>query len=186
MKLYLRIILNVPLIVFATVRLVFHNPDIQCFGMLDIFLTIAFYLLLFLFVALAFIGSVWKRKAGQTSFEPFSLGMLVISSLVLAWVAFYPGHSTGTKYLYAEGGNDHHFTKKALTLRTNGNYTLNEASTDIGCEFSGRYFIRRDTIFLGDPGADEITDHLTPTYIVKTGQLIPLAETGSSTVLTIK
>jgi energy-coupling factor transporter transmembrane protein EcfT len=176
-KIYTRLLLTLPFVLVVSFYYRYSNPDIKCFGLFDVVLKIVGYSLLFLTATIAFIGTVWKRKAGESTFDPASFAVLLFAVLAFIFHGFLNGHTRGDKWIYAESKASAIVGSQDLTLRKNGNFTININAADFGCSISGRFSQKEDTIFFDDKASGSLPSRMKASYLLKSNRLVPIGDT---------
>jgi hypothetical protein len=186
MKLYKRLLMTTPFVAFAFAYYKFWNPDYSCQGMADIAINFIFYPLLIITVILALVGAVRKRQSANLKAEPITLSIILLTILFLIYNSTLRGHTNGDKWICAESKNSSLLSTQDLTLRKNGNFTVDLNHADFGCSISGRYKKSGDTIVLEEAAINRTDEKMTTTYLVRSNQLIPLLDTANKTTFDIK
>jgi hypothetical protein len=188
LKLYSRLLLVVPLIVLTFGYCKLHNPDERCEGLANIMIDLFFYISLLVTIILSLVGTFRKTQLLKTKFEPITFLIIILTLLILVIFAFLPGHTKGEKWIYAENKNSTHtVSKQNLTLRKNGNFTVDLIEADFNCSISGSYLKKGDTILLDQVTIDRTypDSKMTSTYLMKSNELIPLFDTINKTTFNI-
>ena len=177
-KLYVRLLLTVPLIILTFCYCKLYNPDEQCGGLANVMIDLFFYIFLLVTIIFALIGAFRKTQLLKTKFEPITLSILILTLLILVTCSFLTGHTNGEKWIYAANKKSiHTLSKQSLTLRKNGNFTVNLDEVDFSCSISGSYIKDRDTILLNQAAIDKTNAQMTSIYLLKSNELIPLLDT---------
>lgn len=178
MKLYSRLLLVVPLIILTFGYCKLHNPDEQCEGLANIMIDLFFYISLLVTIILSLVGTFRKTQLLKTKFEPITFSITILTLLILAIFSFLPGHTSGERWIYAVNKDSlHSLSKQDLTLRKNGNFTVNLNEVDFGCSISGSYLKNRDTIILDQTAIERTNSQMTSMYLMESNELVPLLDT---------
>ena len=98
--------------------------------------------------------------------------------IILVIFSFLPGHTNGEKWIYAVNKDSlHSLSKQDLTLRKNGNFTVNLNEVDFACSISGSYVKNRATIILDQTAIDRTNSKMTSMYLLTSNELVPLLDT---------
>jgi hypothetical protein len=168
----------VPLIILTFGYCKLHNPDEQCEGLANVMIDLFFYIFLLVTIILALVGTFRKTRLLKTKFEPITFSITILTLLILVIFSFLTGHTNGEKWIYAENKNSiHSLSKQDLTLRKNGNFTINLIEADFSCSISGSYVKNRDTIILDQTAIERTNSQMTSMYLLKSNELVPLLDT---------
>jgi hypothetical protein len=164
-----------------------HDPDEQCSGLADMMINILFYISFLVTIILSLVGTFRKTQLLKTKFEPITFSVTTLTLLILVIFSLLPGHTKGEKWIFAESKNSiHSVSKQNLTLRKNGNFTIDLIEADFGCSISGHYTKKSDTIILDQAAIDKSDSQMTSMYLMKSNELIPLLVTTNKITFSIR
>jgi hypothetical protein len=137
-----------------------------------------FIFLLLITIVIALIGIFHKQRIQKTKFEPITLLITVLTLITLIFFPLLTGHTKGEKWIEAVNKDSTHLiSKQNLTLRKNGNFTIDLIEADFGCSISGTYKKSADTILLDQASIDKTNSKITSMYLMKLNELVPLFDT---------
>jgi len=129
---------------------------------------------------LALLAVFVKRKGKTPRAEPITSVIVGTSFLIWIFAANLPGHTNGKLWIEAKRkGDKFAFDRTTLTLKKNGNFTLDFFHVDFGCAISGAFKKSGDTIYLDDESIARVGRDMDTAYIIKNNSLIPLNNTDS-------
>lgn len=166
---------------------ILHNPDTDCNGLANMMTDTIFYALLVITITLALTGIFRKRQSNKFKAEPISALLLIISLLILVFYANLEGHTNGEKWLtagYTQTGNS--LSTQKLLLRKNGDFTISLYEADFGCDISGSFTKKGDTIYLDEASVAKTNPNISSVYLMQSNKLIPLLDTINKITFTIK
>ncbi len=186
MKLFARFLLTVPFVVVAFGYYNFADPDENCQGLADLIIDVVFYIFLLLTGILAFVGTLRKRQSEKLKAEPITFSITLFTVLFLLYNSTLRGHTNGDKWIYSQSKNSNDlYSSQTLTLRKNGNFTVDLNDVDFGCSLSGSYKKTGDTIFLDKKTIDRTDSRMTTIYLIKSTEIVPLFDTMNKRTFTI-
>lgn len=179
LKFYSRLLLTIPFIIVTFGYCKLNNPDEKCQGLANLMLDGFFIILFLISLILALRGIFHKRKLNKTKFEPiFTLSITTVTFIILIFYQFLGGHTRGVKWISAENKDTTQLiSKQNLTLRKNGNFTVDLVEADFGCSISGKYKKVGDTILLDEATIDRTNSKITSKYLIQKNELVPLIDT---------
>ncbi len=114
-----------PFVIATLLYIYFNDPDDICYGLVHLVQNVLLYAFLTLGLLLAAIAIYKKRQVPDVKFEPVSFTIIFFSMTTLCYHFTFCGHTNGDKFLTAENRDIDFFNeKKVLTLRKNGNFTI--------------------------------------------------------------
>lgn len=123
-------------------------------------------------------GIFRKRKLNKTKFEPVTLSITTVTFIILIFYPLLAGHTRGVKWISAENKDKTQLiSRQTLTLRKNGNFTVDLVEADFSCSISGKYKKVGDTILLDEATIERTNSKIASTYLVQKSQLVPLIDT---------
>jgi hypothetical protein len=156
----------------------FNNPDEKCQGLANLMFDGFFILLLLTTVILALRGIFRKRKLNKTKFEPITFSITTVTFIILIFYPLLAGHTRGVKWISAENKDNTQLTSRQnLTLRKNGNFTVDLIEADFSCSISGKYKKVGDTILLDEATIDRTNSKIASRYLIQKKELVPLIDT---------
>lgn len=137
-----------------------------------------FILLLLSSLILALRGIFRKRKLNKTKFEPITLSITTVAFIILIFYPLLGGHTRGIKWISAKNKDTTQLTSRQnLTLRKNGNFTVDLIEADFSCSISGNYKKVDDTILLDQATIDRANSKIASRYLIQKNELVPLIDT---------
>lgn len=187
MKFYLRFLLTVPLIALTFSYCKLHNPDEQCEGLANLIINLFFYLFVLIALILALAGTFRKTQLLKTKFEPIILTIVIFTLLTAITFFSFKGHTNGEKWIYGENKKSSgSLSSQNLTLKSNGNFTINLNEADFSCSISGSYLKKGDTILLDQAATAKTNSQITSIYLLKKNDLKPLIDTINKITFSIQ
>jgi len=178
LKFYSRLLLTIPFIIVTIGYCKFNNPDEKCQGLANLMLNGFFILLLLTTLILALRGIFRKRKLNKTKFEPITFSITTVTFIILILYPLLAGHTRGVKWISAENKDyTQLISRQNLTLRKNGNFTVNLIEADFSCSISGKYKKVGDTILLDEATIDRTNSKIASKYLIQKNELVPLIDT---------
>ncbi|RNI31747.1 hypothetical protein EFY79_21085 [Hanamia caeni] len=136
-----------------------------------------FIFLLVITIVTALIGIFHRQRIQKTKSELITLLITVLTFITLIFYPLLTGHTKGEKWIEAVNKDStHSISKENLTLRKNGNFTIDLIEADFG-SISGTYNKSADTIFLEQASIDKTNSKITSKYLMKLNELVPLFDT---------
>ena len=156
----------------------FNDPDEKCKGLANSMFNGFFILLLLTSLILALRGVFRKRKLKKTKFEPITFSITSVTFIILIFYPLLAGHTRGVKWISAENKDKSQLTSKQnLTLRKNGNFTVDLVEADFSCSISGKYKKAGDTVLLDEATIDRTNSKITSKYLIQKNEIVPLIDT---------
>jgi high-affinity K+ transport system ATPase subunit B len=186
-KFYKRLLLTIPFIIVTIWYCRFNDPDEKCEGLANLMIKGFFIFLLLVTIIIALIGIFHRQRLQKTKFEPISLSITILTFLILIFCTFSSGHTKGQKWIEAENKEAvKQVSKQNLTLRKNGNFTIDLIEIEFGCSISGTFKKNKDTIILDKETVDKTNRRITTTYLIKSNEIVPLYDTVNKITFRIK
>jgi hypothetical protein len=165
----------------------FNNPDEKCQGLVDLMINGFFIILFIITIILALIGIFRRQQLQKTQFEPITISITILTFIILIFNVFSNRHNSGEKWIEAVNRDSTNvISKQILTLRKNGNFTVDLIEADFGCSISGIFKKSGDTIILSQKTIDKTNPRMTTTYLLKSNEIIPLFDTVNKITFRIK
>ena len=156
----------------------FNNPDEKCQGLANLMFDGFFIILFLISLILALRGIFRKRKLNKTKFEPITLSITTVTFIILIFYPLLVGHTRGDKWISAENKDTTQLiSRQNLTLRKNGNFTVDLIEADFSCSISGKYKKAGDTILLDEATIHRTNSKITSKYLLQKNDLVPLIDT---------
>lgn len=186
MKPHVRILLTMPFALSTFIYYLYADPDQDCYGLVNLMSTSAWYVVFLFTGVLALIGVFKKRKIKDLKFQPVALIIAFGSMLLLIYSISFAGHRIGEKWIVAQARDSRHsHSNYRLILGTNGNFAIEKSEVDFGCSYSGSYQRKGDTIILDDGIINKVGEQISTVYLFSKSELLPLADTVNKQIFKV-
>lgn len=169
-----RLLLILPIALFAILHYQTFNPDEQVYGLVHFGQKGLFIFLFLIALTTSCFALLMPQHPRKIKYEILLFTIFSISILTIIYTLTLRGHTSGKSCLVAE--NDSSSTDlKTLTLKENGNFTLSLSAVDFGVDYSGEYIRRGDTLFLDQEVIDKTDEQIASIYMIQDSTLKPIA-----------
>lgn len=187
MNLFVRLFLTIPFVFVTFLYYKTYDPDQRCIGgFIDTMILLVFYGFLLLTGLLAGIATLRKRQSENLNVEPITCFISFSTLLFLGYSLTLRGHTKGADWIHAESNDSNNqFSTRTLTLRENGNFTVDLNNINLECSISGSYEKNGDTLFLDSKTISKTDEKMATVYLMKSDRLIPLFDTTDKRIFNI-
>ncbi|MCE3282059.1 MAG: hypothetical protein K0Q66_796 [Chitinophagaceae bacterium] len=122
MKRPLRLLLVLPMVLFAILHYWVFNPDEKAYGLVHLMLKGLFVVFFLIAITTSYFSLFASLHRRQIKFEILLLTIFSVSLLTVIYTLTLRGHASGKTWLVAESSDSN--TSQTLTLKENGNFTI--------------------------------------------------------------
>jgi len=167
-----RLLLILPVALFAILHYWAFNPDEQAYGLLHFGLKVLFTFLFLIALAISFFALLIPHHHRKIKFEILLFTIFSISIFTILYTLTLRGHTSGKRWLVADNGHLTDLT--TLTLKENGNFTISLSAADFGVDYSGEYIRRGDTLFIDQKVIAKTNQQIASIYVIQDSLLNPV------------